>query len=186
MHMNLIECSYRGLHTIRKCLHQFAHIITVLFVVDLTSFQPGNSEESFQNSMVQNLNLFDFVSNNSYFQKTTTILLFSKIDTFLPTLISRPPQQPSNRPAGRADVDQTIEFLTARFAQRGRSPNPLRSHIIGGSSGANISETYQFITKTVSDVLQKKNISEIAIVERFGWWFHLLIFFWYLGGESFP
>lgn len=73
MELNLIECNYERLHTLRKCLHHFAHVITILFVVDLTSFQQGISDESFQNSMLENLSSFKFISNKSYFQETTII-----------------------------------------------------------------------------------------------------------------
>lgn len=168
MKLNLIESSSECLHSVRKCLHQFAQVITILFVVDLTSFQQwGHLEDSFRNSILENFRFFDFVSNDPYFRKTTMILLFSKIDAFQPTFISRPPQQPFNHPAGGDDVDQAIEYLKAQFAQRGRSPNLLRSHVIGGSSGSDISETYRYITDTVSDILLKRNLSEITIVERF-------------------
>ena len=112
--------------------------------------------------MLENLSLFNSVSNNSYFQETTIILLFSKIDVFLPRLISRPLQKPFNPVENGADVDQNVEYLIAQFAQPGRSPDLLRSHVIGGTNGSNISETYQFITKNVSDILQQRNLSELC------------------------
>lgn len=164
--LNLIECSDEDLHTLRKCIHQFAQVITILFVVDLTSFQQGLSGESFHHSMVENLRLFDFLSNNFYFRETTIILLFSKIDAFLPKFISRPPQHPLYDSAGEDNIGQAIECLKAQFAQRGRPPYLLRSHVIGGSSGSNISGTFRFITSTVGDILIKRNLSEITIVER--------------------
>lgn len=39
MELNLIECSYERLHALRKFMHQFANVIIILFVVDLTSFE---------------------------------------------------------------------------------------------------------------------------------------------------
>lgn len=160
MELNLIECSYECLRTMRKCIHQFARVITILFVVDLTSCSQGLSEESSYNSMIESLDFFDFVSNISYFRETTIILLFSKVDTFLPKLISRPFQHPFYDPAGGDDLDQAIDYLRAQFAQRGRSPDLLRSHVIGGRRGSNILGTYRFIADNVRDIMIEGQVTE--------------------------
>ena len=161
MELNLIECSYECLHTLKKCIHQFARVITILFVVDLTSYNQGLSEESSHNSMIESLGLFDFVSNISSFRETTIILLFSKVDAFLPKFISSPLQHPFYDHAGGEDLDQAIDCLRAQFAQRGRSPDFLRSHIIGGRDGSDILGTYRFITDSVRDITIERQATRL-------------------------
>ena len=77
--LNLLDC----IHTLRKCLHQFAHVIMILFVVDLTSFEQGSLDDSLHNIVVENS------SPTTPTREITIILLFSKIDAFLPRLFSR-------------------------------------------------------------------------------------------------
>ena len=164
MKLHVTECSYERLHKARKCMHQFAPVNPILLIVDLTSFQRQGLflQESLHNtnSLDENLSWFDYVSNNAYFRKITIVLLFSKIDAFLPKFISPQPQQHRfDHPAAGGDdvVDPAIEYLKAQFVQRGqgngRSPSLLRSHVIGGSNGSDYSETYRFIRNTVWDIL---------------------------------
>lgn len=164
MELNLIECSYECLRTMRKCMHQFARVIAILFIVDLTtSLNQGLSEELSQNSMIDDsIDLFDFVSNISYFAKTPILLLCSKVDAFLPTLISpSSPQRPFHNPAGGGDdFNQMIDYLSAQFAQRGRSPDLLRSHIIGGRAGSDILGTYRYITDSVRDIMIGEQVTD--------------------------
>jgi hypothetical protein len=145
----------------KKCIHQFARVVTSLFVVDLTSYNEGLPEESSHNGVNESLGLFDFVSNISYFRETTIIILFSKVDAFLAKLNSRPLQHPSYDPADGDDLDQAIDHLRAQFAQRGRSSDLLRSHIIGGRSGSNILGTYRFIPDRVRDVVLERQVTNV-------------------------
>lgn len=163
--MNLIECSYERRHALKKCIHQFERVITVLFVVDLASYNQGLLEESSHNSMIASLDLFQFVSNLSYFKETSIILLFSKVDAFRKKLVSHPLQHSFYNSTGGHDPDQAIDYLKTQFAQRGRPHDVLRSHIIGGTDGSDVLWTYRFITDAVRDIIIEKNVSRLFKIQ---------------------
>lgn len=188
---NLIECN---LHALKKCSHQFAHVSAILFVIDLTRFQQGRPQELVHDAMVENLGLFDFVFNNPYFKETSVLLLFNKADASSTRFISPSPQHPSCNPANgdgvdrilsydpasgsnvdpipvydptdRNGIDQVVIYFIDRFIQRLHSPSLLYSHIIGGNSDSNISETFRFIRSAVNDIIIQQSWSMITKKDR--------------------
>ena len=66
----------------RKWIHCFESLTAVIFVASLSCYDEGMYEDEQANSMVDQLDLFENICNNTWFEKSAMILFLNKKDLF--------------------------------------------------------------------------------------------------------
>eukprot|EP01083_Nonionella_stella_P275182 934504_1 len=66
----------------KKWIHCFENVTAVIFVASLSCYDEVMFEDESVNSMVDSLQLFDNICNNTWFEKTSMILFLNKKDLF--------------------------------------------------------------------------------------------------------
>jgi len=75
----------------KKWIHCFESVTAVIFVASLSCYDEVMFEDEHVNSMVDSLDLFDNICNNTWFEKTSIILFLNKKDLFAEKLNSGKP-----------------------------------------------------------------------------------------------
>eukprot|EP00483_Globobulimina_turgida_P009093 UN09111 len=66
----------------RKWIHCFEYVVAVIFIASLSCYDEILEEDTFQNTMSDQLDLFDNICNNQSLENVAVILFLNKTDLF--------------------------------------------------------------------------------------------------------
>lgn len=112
-----------------KWMHQFEDVTSVLFVVDLSSYDQVFLGDSSKNRVVEALELFESVINCPWFFRSSIILLLNNFDRFKQKLATRPLRDYFRDYSGGNDVNRAAKYILSRFNQVNRAHQNLFSHL---------------------------------------------------------
>jgi guanine nucleotide-binding protein G(i) subunit alpha len=124
----MIDCG-GNLSTGKKWVHQFEGVTSVLFVVDLSSYDQVLPGDSFKNRVVEALELFESVINCRWFLRSSIILLLNNFERFKQKLVTRPLRDYFCDYSGGNDINRTAKYILSRFNQVNRAHQNLFSHL---------------------------------------------------------
>lgn len=104
----------------RKWIHAFDHVMAVIFVAALSGYDQALAEAKKSNRMVEALELFRSVVNNSSFEHTAIILFLNKRDVFAEKILRSDiaAQKPfSDYPGPTKDYDRGVLYFIHRFKE---------------------------------------------------------------------
>jgi len=104
----------------RKWLHCFEGVTSVIFVVSLSEYDQTLFEDSTKNRLQESLELFQEISNSTWFKDSALILFFNKMDLFEEKYLKR--KVPLNEtglfpsaPVGEPNVDVAKAWFEKMF-----------------------------------------------------------------------
>ncbi|KAL2202417.1 guanine nucleotide-binding protein alpha-3 subunit [Sarocladium strictum] len=114
----------------KKFMHCFEGVTSIIFVVDLDTYNQVLLEESSQNRMMESLLLFDSVVNSRWFTRTSIILLLNNVGKFKQKLARSPLVNYFPDYAGGNDVNKAAKYILWRFNQVNRAHLSLYPHLV--------------------------------------------------------
>ena len=142
-----------------KWIHSFENITSIIFVLDLATYDEVLLEDSTQNRMMESLMLFESVVNSRWLRRTSIILFLDNLATFKEKLGRSPLSNQFPDYSGGDDVDRAVKYLSWRFSQGNRAHLSLYPHIIEMSNPATLRLVFEAV---------KESILQKAINDRFG------------------
>lgn len=137
------------LTTERKWIHCFENITSIIFVVDLASYDQVLLEESSQNRMMESLVYFDSVVNSNWFMRTSIILLLGNVGKFKRKLSMSPLANYYPDYNGGNDVNRAAKYIIWRFDQVNHAHLDLYPYLIEFHDPSNMPLVFAAIKKTV-------------------------------------
>jgi len=132
----------------KKWIHCFENVTAVIFVASLSCYDECMFEDQEKNSMTDQLELFEKICNEKYFDKTSMILFLNKKDLFAEKLAD-------NRPItlckdfedynGTADsVEETSSFIKGVFTSKNNPGNDknIFAHLTCATDQNNVSKVF--------------------------------------------
>ncbi|KAF4625325.1 hypothetical protein G7Y89_g12839 [Cudoniella acicularis] len=133
----------------RKWIHSFENITSILFTVDLSSYDQVLLEESNQNGMMESLVLFDSIVNSHWFRHASIILFFCNIAEFKQKLSHSPLSNYFPDYSGGDDVNRAAKYLLWRFNQVNRQHLRLYPHLADITDTSNIRLVFAAVKETL-------------------------------------
>ena len=134
----------------------------MLFVAALSSYDQVLREDETQNRMVENLELFEEITNCHWFQKKDIILFLNKSDLFREKIATKDLRLCFKDYTGGANFDNAVEFVKARFVQCNRSPHRVYPHITCALNTDNMKFVFKSVRRTLlGDALHDLGVASI-------------------------
>jgi guanine nucleotide-binding protein subunit alpha len=132
----------------KKWLHAFENVTSILFVVNLANYDQF-LEESSQNRMLETLVLFDSVVNSRWFAKTSVILFLNNVRQFMLKLPRSPLSNYFPDYSGGDDVNKAAKYILWRFNQVNRA----NLHIYPYLSQPRDTSNIRLVLSTVKEIV---------------------------------
>eukprot|EP01084_Bolivina_argentea_P139946 246140_1 len=111
----------------KKWIHCFEHVTAVIFVVSLSQYDEVMFEDEGVNCMVDNLQLFENICNNEWFEKSSMILFLNKKDLFAEKLKENKPitlcAEFASYDGNQTSFDETTSYIKNAFVEKNKSPD---------------------------------------------------------------
>jgi guanine nucleotide-binding protein G(i) subunit alpha len=121
-----------------KWIHQFESVFSIIFVVNLASYDQLLPEEPAQNRMVESLILFDSIVNSRWFMRTSIILFLSNLDQFKEKLARNPLGDFFPDYSGGNNVNRAAKYILWRFSQVNRAHLDIYPHLVQSGDVSNL------------------------------------------------
>jgi len=103
-------------------MHQFDNVTSILFVVDISSYDQVSLDSS-ANLLAKALELFDWVANSQWFYWCSIILLLDKVDLFKQKLATSPLDHYFHDYSGGTDFTSAADYILCRFSSMSTREN---------------------------------------------------------------
>ncbi|KAH8655289.1 G-protein alpha subunit-domain-containing protein [Xylariales sp. PMI_506] len=133
----------------KKWIHCFENITSIIYVVDLDTYDQSPFEEPSQTSLMESLLLFDSMVNSRWFCYTSIILLFNNIVRFKEKLPTSPLHSFFPDYEGGNDESKAVKYILWRFSQTNRAHLNLYPHILDSNDAANCRLIFAAIKETI-------------------------------------
>ena len=108
----------------KKWIHAFENVAVNIFLVDISEYDQILDEDPSENRMQESLTLWDSICNSRWFQNTSTVLFFTKIDCLKSKLASRPINNYCLDFSGDpTNLDDVKVYMEKKFLSLNRNPN---------------------------------------------------------------
>ncbi|KAJ3452166.1 guanine nucleotide-binding protein g(o) subunit alpha [Anaeramoeba flamelloides] len=105
----------------RKWIHQFDDVSVLIYVVALSEYDQKLYEDETINRMHESLETFDNTANNSYFLRTSCILIFNKMDLFEEKIQKVDPRTCFRDYRGGLNAEKAKKFVSEKFKNLGQN-----------------------------------------------------------------
>jgi guanine nucleotide-binding protein subunit alpha len=144
---------------LKKWIHCFENITTIVYVVDLDTYDEVSLEEPSHNRMIESLHMFDAVVNSRWFSRSSVVLFLNNVDIFKRKLERSPLGDSFPDYTGGNDVNKALQYIVGRFNGRNRAHLPLFPHQARISDASNI----QIIIAAVRDSIITNVTKDIGL-----------------------
>jgi guanine nucleotide-binding protein G(i) subunit alpha len=121
----------------RKWIHHFDNMTSILFVVSLSDYDRIFHPDIDQNVLTETLTLFDSIVNSKWFQLSSIILFFNKIDLFRKKLPLSPLAKYFPDYCGGSDINEAVKYLLSKFSELNRGDRQIYAQyvpVVGGGT----------------------------------------------------
>jgi len=136
----------------KKWIHCFDNVNSVLFVVSLSAFNQTLYEDSKTNRLVEALELFNYIANLEFFEKTSIILFLNKRDLFEDKIKVYPI---TDCPAlqhfdgDTTSFAETTEFIRDEFINLNETPKTIYSHVTCATDKSQVTVVFNSVKDTI-------------------------------------
>ncbi|KAH8854209.1 Guanine nucleotide-binding protein G(i) subunit alpha isoform 1 [Schistosoma japonicum] len=139
----------------KKWIHCFQDVTAIIFVVALSEYDLGLAEDQATNRMIESMNLFDSICNNSWFIETSMLLFLNKRDLFEQKICHSPLTICFPEYAGENNYQEAGLYIQTKFEALNRqSTKEIYTHFTCATDTTNI----QFVFDAVTDVIIRRNL----------------------------
>eukprot|EP01083_Nonionella_stella_P066224 174192_1 len=137
----------------KKWIHCFEGVTALIFVASLSCYDEVMFEDETVNSMVDTLQLFDKISNNLYFVKTSVILFLNKKDLFAEKLesgkaITLCPEFRDYDGDAKSFEDAT-DYVRDVFVRKSRSNKTIFTHLTCATDTENVDKVFNDVQQII-------------------------------------
>ena len=146
----------------RKWFHMFENVDSILFTVDLKSYDqclPG--EELTHNLVMESLVLFDSIVNSRWFLRASIILMLCNLARFKEKLVLFPLKNYFPDYSGGTDVDRAVKYLVWRFNQANRADLRIYPHVLDDRYYCSATS---FVFESVKDTIISNSLMRMGLV----------------------
>ncbi|KAH8888107.1 guanine nucleotide binding protein, alpha subunit [Thozetella sp. PMI_491] len=133
----------------KKWIHYFESIKSVIFVVDLDTYDQVQLEDCSRNKMLESLMQFDSVVNSKWFADTSIILLLNNVTQFKDKLQRSPLGNYFPDYSGGDDINKGGKYILLRFTQINRAYLDIYPRLIDSDDVANIQLVFAAVKETI-------------------------------------
>ena len=154
----------------KKWIHCFESVTAVIFVASLSCYDEVMFEDENVNSMVDSLELFDNICNNTWFEKTSMILFLNKKDLFAEKLSSGKPitlcPEFEDYEGNSTSFDETTSYIKAAFTQKNKSPEDksIFTHLTCATDQNNVEKVFN----DVQHIIIENSLMSAGLMGDFG------------------
>jgi guanine nucleotide-binding protein G(i) subunit alpha len=159
--LDILISDFEGSGEMKKWLHVFENVTSIIFVVDLDSYDMGS--EPFAIGMMDFLIQFDKVANSPWFATSSIILLFNHIESFTQKLANLPLNDYFPDYTGGNNVVKATSYFLQQFNKNDRASLLLYQHVINPH---NIATTVRDIIVSVKDTVIENALRHSGIKHR--------------------
>ncbi|RYP40254.1 hypothetical protein DL767_001797 [Monosporascus sp. MG133] len=134
---------------LKKRMHFFENVSTIIFVVNLAGYDQVLLEESSLTQLMESLMLFDSVVNSGWFRRTSIVLLLNKVDLFRQKLPLSPLADYFPDYSGGNDVIKAAECILGRFDNANRAILQLYTFLINPTDTTYIQKVFAAVNETI-------------------------------------
>merc|ERR1719446_865832 len=142
----------------KKWIHCFDNVTAVIFVGAISEYNQKLFEDTSTNRMKEALDLYDEVSNNRYFEKSSMLLFLNKKDLF-EDKIARVPINDTPDFAdytGGADYKAGCDYFIEKFRQLNKTDREFYYHLTCATDTGNV----KMVFNTCKDIILKNNLKD--------------------------
>jgi len=142
----------------KKWIHCFDNVTAVIFVGAISEYNQKLFEDTSTNRMKEALDLYDEVSNNRYFEKSSMLLFLNKKDLF-EEKIARVPINDTPDFAdytGGADYKAGCDYFVEKFRQLNKTDREFYYHLTCATDTGNV----KMVFDTCKDIILKNNLKD--------------------------
>jgi GTPase SAR1 family protein len=147
----------------KKWIHCFDNVTAIIFVAALSEYNNVLYEDNSTNRMVEALNLFKEITNNSIFLKTTIILFLNKRDLFEIKIKKnhiKNIEDFKDFSGKRRNYDDGVQYFTKKFLEQAPETSDVYTHVTCAMDTNNV----EVVFNACKDVIMKQNLSGSGFV----------------------
>ncbi|KAI3624151.1 GPA2 [Malassezia furfur] len=139
----------------RKWIHCFEAVTSIIFCVALSEYDQVLLEDNRQNRMAESLVLFE-----SWFARTSIVLLLNKIDIFRQKIPRHPLSDYFPEYTGGDDVNKAAKYILWRFTLANRAKLNIYPHLTQATDTSNI----RLVFAAVKETLLQNSLRETGLL----------------------
>lgn len=150
----------------KKWIHCFEGVTAVIFVAAISEYDQKLFEDASANRMIEALDLFEDISNNPFFQRSSMILFLNKRDLFADKIKSKhirdcPHFADYNGPDG--DYEAGVTYFKSKFESRvkGASDRQLYTHVTCATDTRNV----RVVFDACKDIILRENLKNSGFMD---------------------
>lgn len=132
----------------RKWLHQFDEVSAIIFVSAISEYDQNCFEDESTNRIIESLNLFEELSNSSWFRQTSVILFLNKKDLF-EAKFSKVPLKEFFPDFEGETVQDGFKFFEDKFISRSSINKDIFTHITNATDSDNILHVFNALRNII-------------------------------------
>uniref|UniRef100_A0A7S2BLN2 Uncharacterized protein n=1 Tax=Florenciella parvula TaxID=236787 RepID=A0A7S2BLN2_9STRA len=142
----------------KKWIHCFDNVTAVIFVGAISEYNQKLFEDTSTNRMKEALDLYDEVSNNRYFEKSSMLLFLNKKDLFEEKIAKVPIQDTPDFAdyTGGADYKAGCDYFIEKFRQLNKTDREFYYHLTCATDTSNV----KMVFNTCKDIILKNNLKD--------------------------
>jgi len=154
----------------KKWIHCFEQVTAVIFVASLSCYDEVMFEDEGVNSMVDSLELFDSICNNTWFTKTSMILFLNKTDLFTQKLNDNKPitlcPDFADYGGNATSFDDTTAYIKSSFVDLNKSPDDksIFTHLTCATDQNNVEKVFN----DVQHIIIENSLMSAGLMGDFG------------------
>lgn len=134
----------------KKWIHQFQHVTSIIYVVNLAGYDQVLPEDPTQNRMMESLALFDSIVNSHWFYQTSIILFLNNMSGLREKLVRSPLSNYFPDYSGGADVNRAAKYIVWRFNECNRGRLDLYPCFADSNGSSSLKLMFDAVKDTVS------------------------------------
>lgn len=148
----------------KKWIHCFEGVTAVIFVAAISEYDQKLFEDASTNRMVEALELFDDICNNTFFAKSSMILFLNKRDLFENKIRTKPiaevPQFSDYR--GGATYEEGVAYFVQKFLARNKNPDrQIYHHVTCATDTSNV----RIVFDASKDIILRENLKNSGFMD---------------------
>lgn len=170
--INEITFNYRGLafrvydiggqrSERKKWIHCFEDVTCLIFMVAMSAYDLNLIEDNNTNRLHESLKLFDSISNNQWFTKTSIVLFLNKRDLFLSKIKQSPLSIAFPEYTGKNNFDECSVYMQGKFERLiKKESKKVYTHFTCATDTGSI----RFLFLSVTDTIWSENLKDCGIL----------------------
>lgn len=149
----------------KKWIHCFEGVTAIIFVAALSEYDQRLFEDASQNRMVEAIDLFGDIANNTFFTKSSIILFLNKRDLFEEKIkkVHIADSEPfSDYEGPKCDYDAGVAYFKDKFLAKNKTPD---RQIYHHTTCATDTKNVRIVFDSCKDIILRENLKNSGFMD---------------------